>query len=196
MRRLGRLGRASSFLAPAVACIAIACAAPLAPDFSWVDGALSDLGTPGAPTAWLFNGGLILAALLGAPFATALAVGARARLDGLAAASLVVTLALLAGVGLFPSGHLLHLPVAVGFYLGATLTLWIDGTSSVAVGEPRFGLGTIWLANLHLLQWLAWAVGLRVGPGLAVPEAIGAALFTAWVLARGRRLGLATTAAL
>ncbi|MDL5360713.1 DUF998 domain-containing protein [Halalkalicoccus sp. NIPERK01] len=196
MRRLDRVGRASASLAPAVAVVAILGAALVAPEFSWTDGALSDLGAPGTPTAWLFNGGLVLAALLGVPFATALAAGARTRLDGLAAASLVVTLALLAGVGLFPSGHPLHLPVAVGFYLGATLALWIDGTSSVVVGEPRFGLGTIWLANLHVLQWLAWAVGLRAGSGLAVPEAIGAALFAAWVLARGRRMGLATTAAL
>lgn len=188
MTRLACLGRRSTLAAPAIAFIAIIGATLLAPDFSWAGDALSDLGAPGAPTAWLFNGGLVLAGLLGLPFAAALAVGARNRADLLAAGSVVLTLALLAGVGIFPSGHPFHLPVAAGFYLFATLTLWIDGTAGVLAGDLRFGLVAIWLANIQVLQWLAWAAGVRVGPGLAVPEAIGAALFAAWVIVHGRRM--------
>ncbi|ADJ15376.1 DUF998 domain-containing protein [Halalkalicoccus jeotgali] len=89
-----------------------------------------------------------------------------------------------AGVGWFPTGHPYHLPVAAGFYLLVTFALWLDGTAGVLAGESRFGLAAIWLANTHLLQWLAWAAGLRIGPGLAIPETIGAALFALWVLAR------------
>ncbi|WP_122089380.1 DUF998 domain-containing protein [Halalkalicoccus subterraneus] len=184
MSRCVLAGRVSALLAPAVAAVAIVGATLSAPEFSWAGDALSDLGAPGAPTAWLFNGGLIVAGVLGLPFAAVLVASARHRLDWLVAAVLALTLGTLAGVGLFPSGHPYHLPVAAGFYLGATLTLWIDGTTGVLTDEPRFGLAAIWLANLHVLQWLAWAAGLRVGPGLAIPETIGAALFAVWVLGR------------
>lgn len=188
MSRVVRAGRLSARLAPAVAFVAILGSAVITPDFSWAGSALSDLGAPGAETAWLFNWGLILAGLLGAPFAAALALGARTRLDWLVALVLALTLALLSGVGLFPDGHPYHLPVAAGFYLGVTVVLWLDGTARVLSGASRFGLATIWLANVHLLQWLAWATGLRVGPGLAIPETVGAALFAVWVLARAGRL--------
>lgn len=184
MSRLVAVGRLSALLAPAVALAAIVGAVLLAPEFSWAGDALSDLGVPGAGAAWLFNGGLVLAGVLGLPFAASLAATARTRLDWLACLVLLATLPSLAGVGLFPSGHPYHLPAAVGFYLGAALTLWIDGTAGVLAGEPRFGLAALWLGNLQVLQWLAWAAGLRVGPGLAIPEAVGAVLFAVWVLAR------------
>ncbi len=184
MNRLVGIGRLFAFLAPAVAAVAIVGAALLAPGFSWTGGALSDLGAPAAGTASLFNGGLVIAGVLGLFFAATLTVEARTRLDWLVAAVLVVTLVLLAGVGLFPSGHPYHLPVAAGFYLGATLTLWIDGTAGILADEPRFGLAAIWLANCQVLQWVAWAAGLRLGPGLAIPETIGAVLFAIWILAR------------
>ncbi len=194
MKRLVRIGRLSALITPAFAFLAIIGATLLAPEFSWASNALSDLGAPGAETAWLFNGGLVLAGLLGLPFATALARTARNRIGLLAAGFVVLTLALLAGVGVFPSGHPFHLPVAAGFYLVATLTLWTAGTGDVLAGETRFGLLAIWLANIQVLQWLAWVTGIRVGPGLAVPEAIGAALFAAWVIARGRRMAATTVA--
>lgn len=184
MNRLVGIGRLSAFLAPLIAAVAIFGSILLAPEFSWAGDALSDLGAPDAPTAWPFNGGLILAGVIGLPFAAALAASARHRLDWLVAGVLAGALVLLAGVGLFPTGHPYHLSVAAGFYLLVTLTLWLDGTAGVLAGEPRFGLAAIWLANLHLLQWLAWAAGLRVGPGLAIPETIGAVLFSVWVLAR------------
>lgn len=184
MNRLVGIGRLSAFLAPLIAAVAILGSILLAPEFSWAGDALSDLGAPGASTAWAFNGGLLLAGVLGLPFAAALAASARYRLDWLVAASLVVTLGSLAGVGLFPTGHPYHLPVAAGFYLLVTLTLWLDGTAGVLADEPRFGLAAIWLGNLHVIQWLAWAAGLRLGPGLAIPETIGVVLFSVWVLAR------------
>lgn len=192
MNRIAHTGRLSARLAPTVAFGVILGSAVITSDFSWAGNALSDLGAPGADTAWLFNGGLVLAGLLGIPFAAALAFGARTRLDRLVALALALTLALLSGVGLFPEGHPYHLPVAAGFYLGVTVVLWLDGTASVLVGASRFGLVAIWLANVHLLQWLAWAAGLRMGPGLAIPETIGAALFAVWVLARAGRLDLRT----
>lgn len=113
--RIDQLGRLSAFVVPAVAFVAIFGAALLAPEFSWRADALSDLGAPGAETAWLFNGGLICAGVLGVPFAASLASSARTRFDRLTAVVLVLTLALLSGVGLFPTGHPLHLPVAAGF---------------------------------------------------------------------------------
>ena len=56
--------------APAVALGAIVLATIVVPPetFTWHDRALSELGRYGAPTFFLFNGGLIAGGLLGLPF--------------------------------------------------------------------------------------------------------------------------------
>lgn len=54
--------------APLVALGEILIATLVSPSFSWASSALSDLGRPGAPTALIFNWGLIGGALLALPF--------------------------------------------------------------------------------------------------------------------------------
>jgi hypothetical membrane protein len=77
-------------------------------------------------------------------------------------------------------GQPLHLPVAVGFYLLATATMIADG---LARRQRRTGRAALVTAGFHLLAWGSWFTGVRLGPGLALPELAGAVAFAVWMIA-------------
>jgi len=174
----------SGVAAVVVAFAAILGATLLSPTFSWSTSALSDLGVPGTTTAPLFDGGLLLAGLLGLPFVGWCWTRARNRFEAVGAALLALALVAMALVGVFPlHASDLHLPVAVAFYVLLTYGLFVYGTGNALAGSVRRGLGTLWLGVFHVSSWLLWAAGVRLGAGLAIPETVGALLFAAWVLA-------------
>ena len=168
-------------LSVVIALGAIFGASVLSVDFTWSHHALSDLGAPGAPTAPVFNYGLILAGLFGLVFAGGLVVSSTHLLTRIGAITLVGSVAFLVLVGVFPIGHRYHLVVAVLFYVLFTYAMWLYGTGHVLAGRTTFGIGTMWIGIVHVTYWLLWGVGVRIGPGLAVPELVGAGLFSAWV---------------
>lgn len=178
-----RLGVAAGALAPVVALGTILLATALSPTFSWAGSALSDLGVTPA-SALAFNGGLVAGGVLALPLAWVLATDGRSVLTVVFGPT-AVSMAL---VGVFRSGHPLHFPVALGFYLGATLTMLIDGIGSIRADGRAWGLAAIGLAVVHLGAWIAWSAGVRPGSGLAIPEAIGAVLFAIWVWTTASRL--------
>ncbi len=164
-----------------VALGAIFGASVLSADFTWSHHALSDLGASGAPTAPVFNYGLILAGLFGFGFAGGLVLSSTHLLERIGAMTLVGSLVFLILVGVFPIGHRYHLVVAVLFYVLFTYAMWLYGTGHVLLGRTVFGIGTVWIGIVHVTFWLLWGVGVRIGPGLAIPELVGAGLFSAWV---------------
>jgi hypothetical membrane protein len=194
-----RLVRLSGTVAPAVSFGAILLATLLAPWFSWTGDALSDLGVPAtAAVAPLFNYGLVVGGLLAVPYGIALWVDTGGgsssdsslpgRLGGrLVAVLFAASVLSMALIGVFPIPARLsvagttvepHLFVAVGFYLGLTATLAVDGLRRVR--EPA-GRVALLLAVGHVGYWIAWGQGLRLGPGLAIPETVGALALTAWL---------------
>lgn len=199
-----RAARYAGQAAPAVAFGGILLATVLAPWFSWPGDALSDLGVAATSSvALLFNGALVAGGLLALPYAGALWADAGAdtdanggtgtTVDRLAARTVAVlfglSAVLMALVGVFPipaelavAGTVVepHGPVAVGFYLGLTATLAVDGLRRL---RERAGQASLALAVVHVGYWLVWAAGVRPGPGLAIPEAVGAAALTVWVWA-------------
>ena len=191
---LERLEAGSGLLAVAIAFGAVLASTVLSPSFSWATDALSDLGASASPTALLFNGGLIAGGALALPFAHLLWRRAATRVSRLGAAILAVGFACLALVGVFPIGTRLHLPVAVAFYLSITYGWFVRGTGVALAGRVRRGVGTIWFGVAHVTSWLAWVAGARIGPGIAVPETIGALLLAAWVALTVRRSGTRETA--
>lgn len=175
----------------AVAFGAIAVAAALAPWFSLTGDALSDLGRRSARSAPVFNGGLVVAGVLGAAFVGRLATVERGRVRRLGQVVLLVAMVALAGIGLVPLGHPsgLHTPVSVTFFVALTYGLALDGTASVLDGH-RVGLGFVWLALTNATGWLVYALVVATGrtPGVALPELVGAVALAAWVVTRTRRL--------
>ena len=198
MSRFRTIARVSGLAAPVVTFGAILLATLLSPSFSWADSALSDLGRAGAGTAPIFNGGLILGGLLALPYVAEVALAAdrlSTRLATLSTRLGTATFGLAAVsmglVGVFPSGTAYHAPAAISLYLCVTYGLFLYGSGLVRAGTRRpgsergddaaLGLVAIWLGVGHVTSWLAWVAGLRVGPGLAIPEAIGAVIFVAWI---------------
>ncbi|MDZ7702273.1 MAG: DUF998 domain-containing protein [Halobacteriales archaeon] len=163
----------------------------VSPTFSWTASALSDLGAAGEPTAWLFNGGLIAAGVVGLPFGWALFATARGALERAGAAAFAGSVAALALVGAFPTGTPTHFPVAVAYFLLFTLAMWLHGAGAALAGDVRRGLAAVGLGILHLLAWLAWAA---VGPpGLALPELGGSVLLLGWLVLTTRWIHRETT---
>lgn len=179
--RADRLARACGILAPTAGLAGIALDVAFTPSFSSTSSALSDLGRAGTPVPWLFNGGLILGGTLALPFAWWRWKRAANPVERLAAVGLAGTGLALAGIGLFPAGTALHLPLAAGFYLLLTYTLFLDGSGLALAGTVPRGLLWIWVGVVHLTGWLLWALT-GIG-GLAIPETFGALLLTAWLLA-------------
>lgn len=159
----------------------IVVAIALAPWFSMTANALSDLGVAGrAAVAAAFNGGLLLGGAVALAYAWVLWTAAETRGARVVAVEFAAAALLMAGVGAFPSGTSLHFPVALGLYLVLTLVLATDGAVRRATTAGRLALVA---AGIHLGQWWLWIAGLRLGPGLAIPELVGALLLAAWVLA-------------
>lgn len=171
--------RLAGVVAVAVAIGSVMLATALSPTFRWTHSALSDMGVTPA-SAWLFNGGLVVGALLGLPYVWALGSEVTDRLSILRAGTFLVAILTMGGVGLFPSDHSLHFPMAAAFYAFATLTLLVDG---VARFRTRTGKAALLAGILVPGVWPIWAFWLHLGPGIAVPEFVGAALLSVWVVA-------------
>lgn len=184
-----RLGTVSGLLAPLIALGAIAVATLVSPTFTWTESALSDLGGPGAPTAWLFNGGLLLGGIVALPFALRVFTVARNRLERVGAVLFGATGVALASIGVFPIGTPQHLPAAVSFYLLLSLSLWAYGAGNALAGSRGIGALTIGLGVLNLAAWVVWALAVRsVAPGLALPEIVGAVCLGGWTAGTALRL--------
>ncbi|MBP1987466.1 DUF998 domain-containing protein [Halolamina salifodinae] len=152
-------------------------ATALSSTFDWQASALSDLGVAPA-TAWLFNGVLVGGAVVGMPYAWALWSAAPGVLGRIRAASYLLAIAAMGGVGLAPSGNPLHLPFAVTFFLLAALTAVVDGVARFRLASGKL---SVVVGVLAVLAWPVWLLWLD-GGGIAVPEFVGAALFGLWVV--------------
>lgn len=187
----GKVARACGALAPVVTLGAILAAALLSPSFSWAGSALSDLGRAGALTAPIFNGGLVLGAVLALPYVARVALAADRLLTRLGTAAFGLAALSMGLVGVFPTGTAFHVPAALSLYLFVTYGLFLYGSGRIRAGavthgpeqarETTLGLAAIWLGVGHVTSWVAWGAGLRVGPGLAIPETVGAVIFVAWI---------------
>lgn len=174
------LARYAGYAAVVVTLGGIFLATILSGSFAWTDSALSDLGVETGPVApLLFNGGLVVGALLGLPYAALLWRRAESSLTHLVAVVLAAAICFMGLVGVFVEGTPLHFPVALTFYLLVTVLFALDG---VARRNSRTGQVALAFAPLHVAVWVAWVEWFRPVAGLAVPETVGALLFATWVL--------------
>jgi hypothetical membrane protein len=183
-----RLQRLATLAGPAgvlLAGVAILTAIQLAPWFTWTGNALSHLGRPGRASAPVFNGGLIVAGVLGLAFVLGQWGRRSNRVEALGILTLAGSMGCLSLIGVFPVGGPAHGPVSVAFFVGFTYGLFLTGSGEVLAGALHRGLGTIWLGLAHVTVWAAWAA---IGTdGVAVPETAGAILLAGWVLRRARQ---------
>jgi len=197
-------------VAPAFALVTLLVATLIDPLFSWQSRSLSSIGeangeallavgTADQLAFLLFNGGLIFGGIVGLPFAARLWPETVNGIEKAGVVVLAVALLAMTGIGfayLDGPANALHFPFAAGFFLLATVALLVFGTGYALDRSPTFGLVTMWLGIVHLLQWVVWVLleaMVWTGDGdtwtyFAVPEAVGAALFGGWVIWTARTL--------
>lgn len=164
----------------------------VSPSFAWQENALSNLGVTATAagttvTVVLFNGGLILGGLLGLVFCALLYRDATGRFHRIVAVLLSLTLGLMALVGVFPQDTAPHFPVASGFYLMITISLWVDALAWRSAGNSQWAIRSGLAGTANILMWIVW-VAAGAPWGLAVPEIIGAVIFGTWVTLRSLRV--------
>lgn len=172
----------SGVLGALVGIAAVLVATALSPTFSWTGNAISDLGAPSAAHPQVLNVGLVASGVLAVPFVVVLWQRATHPLERAGGIAYALSLASLALIGVFPIGDPLHTPVSVAFFTLGTVTLLVHGTGTILGGTVQRGLGSIWLGLASVVSWILWAVGVRLGPGLAIPELIGTVLVVCWLV--------------
>ncbi len=186
-RRANRVAAVFGVLSILVSLKAIGAAILLSTRFSMATSALSDLGRAGWTTTAVFNGGLLVAGLLALPFAVVLARDARTLLHAAASVAFSLSAVSLALIGVFALPAPEHGLVAIGFFLAFTVAFVLYGIGDVRAGARSRGLATLALALVHVLGWVVW-LGAGTPGGLAIPELVGSACLSAWVLATAARL--------
>ena len=184
IRRLAALAAPAGVVVSATGILAVALLVPFDP----VTQAISELGDPSAPYSSVFNATFVISGVVALPFAALLAVEARNLYETAGAVFVAVSFVALSGIGLFPIGHPYHVPAAVSHYTAFTVALWVHGTGEAVAGETRRGLAAVWLGNANVVVWATWVFWRAYAPGLAIPEALGAAGYISWILLTARRL--------
>ncbi len=180
-------------LTPVVAFTCISLSIASAPEFSWVDNALSDLGVMPGITATLFNYSLIVSGILGFIFATNLVRLLRfdvfsrdAQLlypenRGLGGV-LIFSLACMAlvAIGLFPENvRYLHFFASVTFFVLLISALLNIGIGFWRAKQKRIALFTLLLGVVAAAPWLLLFL-VRYVSGVAIPELVSAVAGGLW----------------
>jgi hypothetical membrane protein len=155
----------------------------LAPQFSWTDNALSDLGIVSGSTSILFNFGLILSGMLTLLFASGLfAYFKRKSLGRFGAFILVLDSMALAAIGIFPEDvKPLHLYASVSFFVLFPISMLLMTSSYLRTSEARMGFFTFSIALFAAIVWIAQFL-LRYVHGVAIPETLSALAASLWVM--------------
>jgi len=163
-------------ITPLVAFGCILLAILYAPNFSWTDNALSDLGVMQSPTSVLFNFGLVSGGILGMVFASGLPTFFKRKFIGEVGTILfVLDFLALTAIGVFPENtRPIHLFVSVSFFMLFPLAMVPIGASFILTSKKRMALLTFSIAIFAAAVWIAefW---LRCVPGVAIPETLSAA---------------------
>ena len=189
-----RISGASGILTPIIAFLFISLAIYSAPEFSWTENALSDLGVIAGATAPLFNYGLIVSGLLGFIFSISLVrmmrffniLSAHGKPHMIiyrgVGGSLLFSLACLAlmAIGVFPeSVSYAHFLASVAFFVLMLGALLLFGIGFLKLRQKPLAAFTLLLGAVGTVPWLLHFV-IRYIPGVAIPELISAVAGGAW----------------
>ncbi len=164
----------------AFGCILLAIA--YAPQFSWTDNALSDLGVMPNPTSVLFNLGLIVSGILAIVFAFGLLIFFNKTVSGrIGAIMFVLDCLALICIGIFPeSAKPMHLYASVAFFAIFPLAMFLMTASFVLSSKHRMAVFTFAIAVFAAVVWAAEFL-VHYVPGVAIPETLSALAACLWV---------------
>lgn len=196
-----RISGVCGVLTPVVAFVFISLSIDSAPEFNWMENALSDLGVMPGVTSVLFNYGLIISGILGFIFSTSLfrmlrfeILSADGRLRypaprGLGGA-LIFSLACLAliAIGVFPENvRLLHTFASVAFFVLLIGSLLRMGIGFWRARQKSLAAFTLLLGVVAAVPWLLLFV-IRYVSGVAIPEFISAIAGGVWTAVFGYKM--------
>jgi hypothetical membrane protein len=196
-----RISGVCGVLTPVVAFVFISLSIASAPEFSWMENALSDLGVMAGATSALFNYGLIVSGILGFIFATSLFRLLRFEIlsrdprllypdnRGLGGALLFSLACLaLAAIGVFPENvRFLHFFASVAFFVLLIGSLLRMGISFWRARQKSLAVFTLLLGVVAAVPWLLLFV-IRYVSGVAIPEFIAAVAGGVWTAVFGYKM--------
>jgi hypothetical membrane protein len=175
--------------APIVAFGCILLSIGYAPNFSWTDNALSDLGVMANPTSTVFNLGLIVGGILTIVFASGLFIFYSGGLAGRVGALLFLLDALaLTAIGIFPeSSGPMHLYASVVFFALFPLAMFFMTAAFVLESKNGMAWFTFLVSVFSAMVWISefWV---RYVPGVAIPETLSALAASIWAIVVGSRM--------
>ena len=184
---------AAGIIGPVIALSSVFMDVTLSPWFSWSANALSDLGVHSY--YYLFDGGLIIEAMLNVVFVVGLFGMFRNKM-GIAAPLLIISGASLGFVGIFNENHPpFHVIFAMIYFLLFPVSIIIFSLRTRSFSKPLSGFG-IALSIVSLIA-IFFGIGMVFnflslpGIGLAIPEIVEAVLLSAWMITLGTTLILA-----
>jgi hypothetical membrane protein len=170
-------------LSPTVAFGCILLSITFAPDFSWTDNALSDLGVMPNPTAILFNSGLIISGILAMVFASGLFSVLKGKSTGRAGTILFLLDCLaLTAIGVFPENtRPMHFYASVAFFALFPLSMLLITAYFVLASRNRMAVFTFLVSVFAAAVWIVefWV---RYVPGVAIPETLSAIAASFWAV--------------
>jgi hypothetical membrane protein len=197
-----RISGICGVLTPVVAFTCIFLAIGSAPEFSWTENALSDLGVMPGATVALFNYGLIVSGILGFVFAASLfrvmrffevfSADGKPHLlvyRGLGGA-LFFSLACLAlvAIGVFPENvRYAHSLASVAFFVSLIIALGRLSIGFWQVRQKPWAVFTLLLGVVAAVPWLLLFV-VRYVSGVAIPEFVSAVAGGVWTAVFGYKM--------
>ncbi|MEM2020982.1 MAG: DUF998 domain-containing protein [Zestosphaera sp.] len=141
----------SGLLSFAISYIFIAWSISVNPWFSLFRNALSDLGRVGLDTAYIFNSGLMLAALIAFTYLPCLLEFFNSRIGHMTVGVFLVAMFHLLLIGVFPEGTSPHGFVSYEFFVLMTVTMFLTGISLAVEGMLKYGFLLVLVFILSLL---------------------------------------------
>lgn len=138
----------SGIAAIVLAWIVILISMSLNPWFSVFRGALSDLGGPRASYAWVYNYGLVAAAVLAFIFATYSLMVSYNKIEALASSFVAVAAIFLALIGIFHEGTYPHAFVSLWFFVQMDIAAVVWGIGLIISGNLNYGLAALLMGAL------------------------------------------------
>ena len=178
-----RISGVCGVLTPVVAVICISLAINSAPEFSWVESALSDLGLVLGATSAFFNYGLIISGILGFVFATGVfGFLGESVVSRTGAFILVVAMVAFTAIGVFPENvRPTHFLVSVAFFVLLPISMLIITAAFWLKRQVRMAVFTLVMAVSAAAPWVLLFT-VRYVSGVAVPEAASGLVASVWTL--------------
>ena len=158
------------------ALIWIATAIAINPSFDFYTGALSQLGSPGSNSPWVYNTGLMFTSILLFLFSVSLLMYSRNRIEAAGSSFFMIAALFLALIGIYHGGTYPHDFVSLWFFVLADISIF------------TWGLGLI----IHSRKWGSFVLVLGIAsttaafvikwPSSAELETFGTASIALWAM--------------